>query len=728
MSRAAAPLVAFAYLAETAHEGGHNLDLISALAPLLGVIGAAHEGEPFQPSILAKELRERFGLRVNPYAVEQWIPQLKAAGVLNARTLPRPTSGKNFEQLLFAKPSQEFESLDESDVDRLVSKFKEYAAPRLARIGREIPDIELESFFLKEIADLDFLAAVLRTNKPTKAKPSLTLAKSNTEEHVSDALSDAADLDVLCAGFFLHASEEDPETFERIVTIASGAVISEVLFDVGNPQTGTSFKEQTLVLDCPICIKALGLNSREDEAHTGHLLTSIRERDGKLAVFDHTIEEIKSVLSAALKGSHEPWGYGPTVRRIRQDRNAEVLARAILADIESSLRAIDVKMVLSNPTSSGAWALLPQGQEELLAQKLAWYENPQSRTRDAASLAATYRLRGGIRTSPKNVHEARYLFLTENSRLVDVAYSFFSRDPDAPIAVTDRYLAGYLFVMCGGSDDIAGVLKKRVLANCSNAVAPRTDLIEKMAKFVANLDDAQRTKYVAMMTDERAARYLTEITFGNTGYLQADNFEEVLTEIYEEAFVERSKALADQKDVLEKARLALLAEIAESHNKEVTAIQTEKAAALASVDEKIATLAKEQAARERTQADLDQARSTLRTTLAKVAVDAKSTGQVAGVFLHLAYMVLAFMLAWVGDLIVPGTSYRFLYYFGSALLVLIALNRIPDVLIERPKRAVARWKYRRLVANLSLAHVANDFDFDASAGLLIPRSHDSSAN
>jgi hypothetical protein len=80
MSKVTAPLIAFAYLAETAHATGHNLDLISALAPLLGIVSAAHEDEPFQAGVLAKELRERFGLRVNPYAVEQWIPQLKAAG------------------------------------------------------------------------------------------------------------------------------------------------------------------------------------------------------------------------------------------------------------------------------------------------------------------------------------------------------------------------------------------------------------------------------------------------------------------------------------------------------------------------------------------------------------------------------------------------------------------------------------------------------------------------
>lgn len=722
MNKVTAPLVAFAYLAETAHDSGHNLDLISALAPLLGIVSAAHEDEPFQPAVLAKELRDRFGLRVNPYAVEQWIPQLKAAGVVKSTMLTNPNRGKQVEQLFFAKPTLAPGNLDESDVDRLVQKFKDYAKPRLARVGREVTDVDLEEFFLKEIADLDFLAAVLRTNKQVRAKrPSLTLQKEPTVETASEALSEVADLDVLCAGFFLHASEEDPAAFDRIVKIASGAVISEVLFDVGNPQTETSFEGQTVLLDGPICIKALGLNSKEDEEHTGDLLNSIKTRGGKLAVFEHTVEEVRAVLSAALKGSHEPWGYGPTVRRIRQDRNAEVVARAVLGDVESALRAINVKSVLSNPTTSAAWALLPQSQEDQIALRLAWYENPESRSIDAASLAATYRLRAGIRTSPKRVHEARYLFLTENSRLVDVAYGFFSQDPDAPIAVTDRYLAGYLFVMCGGADDIAGLLRKRVVANCSNAVAPRTDLIEKMAGFVEKLDETQRARYAAMMTDGRAARYLTEITFGNTGYLQAGNFEDVLTEIYEEAFVERNKALTAQREALEAERVRLAAAMSSHHEEAVGAVLEEKAQALRRIDDQLGKLAKEQEAREEAQSALGLVQSQLRTTLGRVAADAAVAGRLVRLLLYGVYPLAAFLLAWLGDSITPASNYRPLYYLVCALLVLVALHQIPHSLIERPRLAFARWQYKRMVEKFGLLVTAREYDFDPLTGILEPR-------
>lgn len=721
MSKVTAPLVAFAYLAETAHESGHNLDLIAALAPLLGIVAGAHEDESFQPSVVAKELRERFGLRVNPYAVEQWIPQLKAAGIVKSTTLASPKNRKQVEQLFFAKPEGTLGDLDESDVDELLQKFKDYAKPRLARVGRVVSDVELENFFLKEIADLDFLAAVLRTNKQDRHKASLTLNKDPVISDATAALSEIADLDVLCAGFFLHASDEDPSTFDRIVKIASGAVIFEVLFDVGNPQTDTSFDGQAIILDGPICIKALGLNSKEDEEHIGELLGSVSTRGGKLAVFEHTVEEVRSLLSAALKGSHEPWGYGPTVRRIRQDRNAEIVARGVLADVESALRAINVKTVLSNPTTSAAWALLPQSKEEEIAQRLAWYENPDSRLRDAASLAATYRLRGGVRTSPKQVHETRYIFLTENSRLVDVAYGFFSRDPDAPIAVTDRYLAGYLFVMCGGADDITGLLKKRVMANCSNAVAPRTDLIEKMAGFVEKLDGAQRTKYTAMMTDGRAARYLTEITFGNTGYLQADNFESVLGEIYEEAFVERNKALTAQREVLEAERIALVAEMASNHEKEVGAVQEEKARALERIDEELDKLKKEQQAREVAQIALDAAQSQLRATLGSFAIDAFSTGQKLSKLLYAVYLLAAIGVAFLGDLIAPSSQYRPVYYVVCGFLVLVALHRVPHLLIERPRIAYVRWLYNRTVQKFGLVTTAHEYEFDPVSGALKPR-------
>lgn len=717
MTRASAPLVAFAYLAETARDSGHNLDLISALAPLLGVVSAAHDGESFQATLLARELRERFGLRVNPYAVEQWIPQLKAAGIVKSTTLVALKGKRPVEHLTFSRPAESMDGVDETNVEAVVNRFLAFAKPRLAKVGKDIPDSELEASFLREIADLDFLAAVFRTNKPARGPRTLTLTSSTTpQSDVPDDLAAAADLDVLCAAFFLHMAEEDTSTFDQIVQIASGAVISEVLFDVGNPQTNTSFDKQRIFLDGPICIKALGLNSKEDEEHTLELLGSLTSRGATLAVFEHTIDEIKSLLEAALRGSQEPWGYGPTVRRIRSDVHAEVVARAILADVESALRTLKVNLVLTSPTTSAAWALLPQSQEELIAGRLSWYENPASRDRDAASLAATYRLRGGLRSSPKQVHEARYIFLTENSRLVDVSYSFFSRDPDAPIAVTDRYLAGYLFVMCGGSDDITGLLKKRVLANCANAVAPRTELVQRMAQFLNGLDESRRKKYAAMMTDGRAARYLTEITLGNVGYLQADNFEEVLVEIYDEAFIERSRMLAEQRKVLEQERAESLAAASADHDSQIASVRDERERAVEEVGRINEELESVQEEREKAKAALLFAQSQLNNATNKAGTDALAFGKLVECGLYAAYMLAAAALAWLGDFVSQSSWYRPVYYLCSGVLVLLALHQMPQFLIERPKLTLVHWRYKQLVTQRGLSDSARNSNFDPATG------------
>jgi hypothetical protein len=304
--------------------------------------------------------------------------------------------------------------------------------------------------------------------------------------------------------------------------------------------------------------------------------------------------------------------------------------------------------------------------------------------------------------------------------LVDVAYAFFARDPDAPIAVTDRYLAGYLFVMCGGADDISGLLKKRVMANCSNAVAPRTDLIEKMAGFVETLDESDRKKYTAMMTDGRAGRYLTEITFGNTGYLQANNFEGVLTEIYEEAFVERKKALVAQSENFEVERQRLTAEMAIGHERAVDAVRQETAQALRRVDEQFERLAREQEAREKAEADLNRAQSQLQTTLSRLAADAFGSGQTMRRLLYVGYALAAFVLAWLGDLIAPASNYRFVIYLCSAVLLMVTLHQVPRVLIDRPQVAFTRWRYRRAVERLGLSAPAEGFVFDAATGVLGP--------
>jgi hypothetical protein len=710
--------VAFAYLEETARISGHNLDLISALVPLLGVISANHDGEPFQAKLLATELRERFALRVNPYAVEQWIPKLKAAGLIKSIELSRQRGNKQVEQLTFTKPAGNVSMLDESDVQKLVDAFLRYALPKLEKVENKISSSVLEDFFLKEIADLDFLASVFRTSKQI-ARNKITLrGKEDPSLTEYENLEEIADLEVLCASFFIYMAENEPATFEQIVKIASGAVISEVLFDVGNPQTNISFNGQKIILDGPICIKALGLNSREDEAHTLELLRSLADRGAILSVYDHTISEVELLLAAALKGSNEPWGYGPTVRRIRQDKTIAIVAQAILGDVVSELQRIGVNNIIIRPTSSNSWSLLPQAREDSLAEGLGWYENAESRARDAASLANTYRLRGGVRTQSKNLHQASHLFITENPRLVDAAYKFFSDEADAPIVVTDRYLAGYLFVMCGGSDDITSLLKKKVLANCTNAVAPRTDLIQKMAGFVEKLDVEQREKYSGMMTHSRAGRYLTEVTFGNVSYLSDDNYEEILEEIFQEAIVERTRVLDQQKKVLQEEHNEKLLEMQIEANKKIIEKDNINKKELELIGKQLDRLVAEQEEKEKVKFAFDQIKSDQFSAIAVLANEVHLSSKYIGYFLYLIYILLAFIITWVGDFVSPDSEFRYIYYVCNAVLVFLALHQMPVVLIDKPKRKFANYRYRKLVGQRGLVSVAKSFHFDTSSGEL----------
>jgi hypothetical protein len=80
-------------------------------------------------------------------------------------------------------------------------------------------------------------------------------------------------------------------------------------------------------------------------------------------------------------------------------------------------------------------------------------------------------------------------------------------------------------------------------------------------------------------------------------------------------------------------------------------------------------------------------------------------------------------LAWLGDSITPASNYRLFYYFASALLVIVALHQIPQLLIERPRLAFARWQYKRMVERLGLLTSAQGYAFDPLSGILEPRDH-----
>jgi hypothetical protein len=85
--------------------------------------------------------------------------------------------------------------------------------------------------------------------------------------------------------------------------------------------------------------------------------------------------------------------------------------------------------------------------------------------------------------------------------------------------------------MYGGK---AGEIAPRLLlANCAAALEPRSDVINRMHKFLTEISPKQAELFKVLMTDERAGQHLMQVTLGDSTYITPDNVEETLSQIRE---------------------------------------------------------------------------------------------------------------------------------------------------------------------------------------------------
>jgi hypothetical protein len=534
-------LTAYAFLAQ-ATVG--QTDLLRGLAPLFRPIAKANAGKPFDPKHFSSAVAELYGFRMHPWALEDFAPRLAEAGILT-----RITTSPTTHDYVFAAIADEFIQLSENDIAAVIYRFVEYARPLLIERGVGATDAELEGALLTALTDLEFIDVLLRpetSTNPTGRKV-LTMRREPEVLREDKGATDRARLDVLCAGFILHAYRTDRGTYDLLTQVVSGALITEVVLEFQTPTLPGTLEKLTVVLDAPFLMSLLDLGTEEAHEFAKDVVGQLKAHGARVATFRHCAEEIRDNLTAVMGATRDGIGRGPTARRLKNAAFA-AYAGAIHSDPETRLNAAGIPIVELLATERW-YQNLTQQDEDDLADALGHYENPIARTRDASSVAATIRFRKGIRTRMARFDTAGMLFVTENPRLVRASCRLLAakklyREGEVPPVITDRYLAGLLWALFGGTArDLA---PKLLLANCAAALEPRNDLLTKMHRFMKDLNQEQADYFTALMTTERAAQHLMELTLGDSDFLTRENAAEVLDRLAA-TLVEKQQAAANEE-------------------------------------------------------------------------------------------------------------------------------------------------------------------------------------
>lgn len=537
-------LIAYAFLAQATRGEG---DLMSGLAPIFKPIARLHAGEKFDCNEFSRLVEEIYGLRVHPWAVEDIAPRLEKAGLL-----VRVQHSGEVHEYTYAEIREEFDAVSEADIRRVIHQFVEFAKPILEQNKLPTDERALEDGFLAQLVDMNFVSILLkpdRSKEDSRKGGTIALKKPAEQAEWEQMNAARAKIDVLCAAFIIDAYHNNQNLYAMVMRIATGALVSEVILNLQDPGQTVSLDGLTVIMDTPFLMSMLDLSSEEGHSFALEICNQLRDQGAQLATFAHSVDELRDNLKAVIGNVRGGTGFGATARRLSSTHFA-AYAAAVLGNPELRLKQDNVR-IITTPRSEDFFQFFTGDDQERVKASFGTFSNQLAQERDAESIAATLRLRRGRRVKMGRLPASGYLFVTDNPLIADRSQEFLKRrnlfsDGEVPPAVSERYLAGLLWVIFGGKGK--DLPRHLLLANCAAALEPRADVVKQMHRFLTEVDAKQAEFFITLMTEERAGQYTMQLTLGDSALLNKNNTVAVLEQV-KNSLIEKFES--DKKSQLE---------------------------------------------------------------------------------------------------------------------------------------------------------------------------------
>jgi hypothetical protein len=342
------------------------------------------------------------------------------------------------------------------------------------------------------------------------------------------------DLEYIVSAFIVHLFERDPEGFDYLEVLLKGSMLASVLYLPNVGEVERRFERKTVVyFDTPVLLRALGYEGPEAEESAREVLNLAYELGAGLGCFEHTVTEIRGVLSgvaAAMSRHGSQRGQPRSVEAYFVKAGFTASDIDVLVDrVEQDLESLRVA-VLARPKHVIELTVDEVALEKALQERVG-YPQRQTLLYDLDSLTAVHRLRRG--ETAMRLETCRAILITTNTPMVAVARELLVGDRAGawPPAISYNDFATLLWLK--RPLDAPELPRKQIIADCYAALEPGGALWTKY------LDEIERLESRGKLTEEEffllrysfdAKHALMERTLGDPQRVTAETVERVLAE------------------------------------------------------------------------------------------------------------------------------------------------------------------------------------------------------
>ena len=700
-------LIAYCVLADRLRTPG--MGIVQAMTPFLAEACQQFAGELFDASKFSVAVAQRYGIQIPRLAALGLTEQLAAEGIV----VPVPGHSNAVVYRYAPAPVMNeatlTSSVTEAEVDSVLQSFVAYCRTDTKLDERN--DSALQSDFLDRLLNVDSMRLLSRreaSNAVKKTADTILLKRPAASEQPVPA---ELHLDFLVSQFLLDLRDTNPQAFERVSNIAFANMAAEAIACFRDPPAGnSSLIGLTVYLDSPLLLDMLGVNTEYAEYGT-ELLEAIRSSGATPAIFDHCVSEAEGAIGAQL--AHLRSGLNQVTSHWAATAKPDLLA-ALIGNVgkrASERLGISVQRDPDAMLHRRAQTTVGDIEAHMTNRMQAW-RNVEAKEHDRKSVWAMLAIRDASLPCPR-LCDSKWLLLTRNTALVNIAndawamwlrgstkHSTTHIERWAPVAVSDKQFAGYLWTRTGGGD--GAMSTARLLAHCSAAVRPRADVKARAYNLVLELSGkAEADDVAALLEDREGARALMRATKGDP----EDVTPERLPFIIEQAKLAAGEyAAAAVRSETEKT----VAAVRLQHEQEVERMEEAAAREREVLETQAAAVHAARAQEQFVQQEVVAHNDALKATLAQAeASEAARKARILQIGVdagaHL-YKVLRWTITIVFGVATTLVAYssKLMPDLAAAVLsfglAIAGFWFVPE-LLDKPMNRIASWRYRRVVAD-----------------------------
>lgn len=512
-------------------------DYLDYLRPFVLQVIFDSKFDPVNSKELTQAVREQYGLDIPEPCVQRVLKRISKTGVIkrkygiyrNERNLSDPGVGRKIAEA-------------QRNIQTVIEDFREYSKRTAHPIPSDDDAVEAICAFLTEF-DISCLKSYLRG----------TVIPPAERRDVSQI--------VLVSDYVLQLRQTDPQMFDSFAILLQSHMLANALTCPDLANAPGSYKDTTFYFDTPLLVPILGHEGQYKKDAAIELIRLLRSQGGNVAVFGHTLEELKHVLLQSANYINSPQGRGGIVMEARQQgvTRSDLILMAETA--ETRLQAEGFQ-ITPTPHYDEEFQIDESFFDQVLQDAIDYY-NPRAKQNDINSVRSIYALRGKHR--PRNVERAKAVLVTSNGAFANAAFHFGEKHfstQDVSSVMTDFSLANVAWLKAPMRS--LGLPRRQLLAFSYGALQPSNALLDRYLEEIERLEkDGVITvsHHQILRSSFDAYSELMRLTLGNDDAFTVETANEIVERVTSEIKNEEHLKFVAEKD---------------AHRRTIRSLETEK--------------------------------------------------------------------------------------------------------------------------------------------------------